>query len=83
MKKAPQNEVSFRGQGETITATLPRIQVNCNGYSEYIPAECFRALHNEAAGLIHGTVTLTLHIRDRKLARFATSRERSYLPDEG
>jgi hypothetical protein len=31
------------------------------------------------AGLEHGTATLVIHIRDGKLARYTTGRERSHM----
>jgi hypothetical protein len=51
------------------------------GYSSKIPTKAFTALSWEAAKIVHGTATLTLHIRDGKLARFVTSRERSFIED--
>jgi hypothetical protein len=49
------------------------------GYSGKIPTEAFRALEWELAGLVHGTASLTIHIRDGKLVRFTTVRERSHM----
>jgi hypothetical protein len=42
-------------------------------------AGAIAALENELIGILHGTVTLTIFVRDGHLARYATSRERSYL----
>jgi hypothetical protein len=52
-----------------------------SGYSSKIPTAAITALEWELAGLVHGTASLTLHIRDGKLARFTTSRERSFIGD--
>jgi hypothetical protein len=51
-----------------------------NGYSGKIPKAGIIALEWEAAGITHGTATLTLHIRDGRLARYTTDRERSFVP---
>jgi hypothetical protein len=51
------------------------------GYSGKIPTPVLTALSLELAGLVHGTATLTIHIRDGRLARFATGRERSFMAD--
>jgi hypothetical protein len=52
------------------------------GYSGKIPTPAFTALSWELAGLVHGTATLIIHIRDGKLARFTTGRETSHLAPE-
>ena len=49
------------------------------GFGGNIPADAFDALEMEAAGLMHGTVTLVIHIKDGNLTRFVTSRERSII----
>ena len=54
--------------------------VDLPGYNGTIPVVAVNALGQEAVGIIHGTVTLTLHIKDGNLIRFATSRERSFVP---
>jgi hypothetical protein len=51
------------------------------GCSGAIPPSAVRALEHEARGLVHGTVSLTLHIRDGQLARYITNRERSYMAE--
>jgi hypothetical protein len=60
--------------------------VNCElkagEYSGYIPPETITALSWELAGLVHGTATLTIHIRDGKMERFTTGRETSHLAPE-
>jgi hypothetical protein len=50
------------------------------GYIGNIPPAAVRELENEAAGLMHGTATLTLHIKDGIMVRFTTNRERSFVP---
>ncbi|MDR2742616.1 MAG: hypothetical protein LBB98_10760 [Treponema sp.] len=52
-----------------------------DGYSGKIPMAAITDLEWEAAGIMHGTATLILHIRDSKLARFTTSRERSHMAE--
>ena len=64
---------SFRGSSSNNTT------VSQLGYNGYIPAQAFTDLSWEAAGVIYGTATLKLHIRDGKLVRYATSRERSFV----
>jgi len=45
-----------------------------------IPPEAFQAFECEAAGVIHGTVTLTLHVKDGHLIRYTIDRELSFVP---
>jgi hypothetical protein len=54
-----------------------------DGYSGKIPTAAIIALEWELAGLDHGTATLAIHIRDGRLARFVTNRERSHLMEDG
>jgi hypothetical protein len=49
------------------------------GYSGKIPTAAIIALEWELAKLEHGTANLTIHIRDGRLARFTTGRERSHM----
>jgi hypothetical protein len=51
------------------------------GYSGKIPAAAIAVLEWELAGIEHGTANLTLHVRDGRLARFATGRERSHMAE--
>jgi hypothetical protein len=53
------------------------------GYSGKIPAAAIAALEWELAGVEHGTASLTLHVRDGRLARFATGRDRSHMAGGG
>ena len=67
------------GNSKTIndTSTMPR-----KSYSGKIPVDAFNALEWEAAGLVNGTATLILHIRDGELISYVTSRERCFVPKE-
>jgi hypothetical protein len=51
-----------------------------DGYSGKIPTVGIVDLERETAGIMHGTATLTLHIKDGYLIRYTTSRERSFVP---
>jgi hypothetical protein len=53
------------------------------GYSSKIPTAAIIALEWELAKLEHGTANLTIHVRDGKLARFTTGRERSHHIETG
>jgi hypothetical protein len=52
------------------------------GYSGKIPAAAFAALEWEVSGIMYGTATLTIHIRDGRLARFTTRRECSHMAED-
>jgi hypothetical protein len=45
-----------------------------------IPPEIIKLVEAEIQGLSHGSVTLTIHLRDYR-PRFVIGRERSLLPD--
>jgi hypothetical protein len=51
-----------------------------DGYSGKVPTAGITGLEWEAAGIMHGTAALTLYIKDGKLVRYTTSRERSIVP---
>jgi len=51
-----------------------------NGFNGNIPPAAIQALEQEAAGVMHGVVTLTFHIKDGHLIRYATGRDRSFVP---
>jgi hypothetical protein len=51
------------------------------GYSGKIPEAALIALEHELVSLIHGTATLTFHIRDGRLTRFTAGRECSFVED--
>jgi excisionase family DNA binding protein len=71
-KKAPQSGGLIRGN-DNLTITQ-------SGYSGKIPVSGIIDLEHELIGLMHGTATLTLHVKDGHLTRFTTSRERSFVP---
>ena len=52
------------------------------GYSGRVPPAAIMSLEWELTGLAHGTVNLTLYIRDGKLVRYATGRERTYVVEK-
>jgi hypothetical protein len=66
-----------------LKAAPSAIQAQQGGYSGKIPVVAITAMEWELAGLVHGTATLTIHIRDGKLARFTTGRERSHIVETG
>jgi hypothetical protein len=45
-----------------------------------IPLDVIRILEAEIDGVTHGTVSLTIHLRDNH-TRFVIGRERSFLPE--
>jgi hypothetical protein len=47
-----------------------------------IPVAAITALEQEVVGLVHGIASLTIHIRDGKLARFTTGRECSFMAEQ-
>jgi len=70
-KKEPLQGEPIRGNDNpTITQT---------GYNGHIPPAAINALEKELLGLVHGTTSLTIHIRDGRFARFTTGRERSHM----
>jgi hypothetical protein len=71
-KLPPQGGEPIRG-GDALNITQ-------NGYSGNIPTAGIIALEQELTGLAHGTATLTIHIKDGQLVRYAASRERSFVP---
>jgi hypothetical protein len=62
------------------TAEQVRKEIAAGGYSGKIPTAGLTALEWELTGLVHGKAILEVHIRDGKLARFTTARERSFVP---
>jgi hypothetical protein len=46
-----------------------------------IPTSAVIGLEQELAGLEHGIATLVIHVRDGRLARFTTGRERSHMAE--
>ncbi|MDR0476043.1 MAG: hypothetical protein LBH43_20550 [Treponema sp.] len=70
--KTPLQDKSIQGGN---TSTISRI-----GYLGNIPPAAVQALENEAAGLIHGTIMLTLHVKDGHLIRYVIGKEHSFIP---
>ena len=60
-EKTPQDARSLRGSSSNNT-TVPQ-----TAYSGKIPVKDFMALEKELFGMAHGTVSLTIAIRDGKL----------------
>ena len=56
-----------------------RKEIAEGGYSGKIPTAAISELSWEIAGLKHGSASLTMQIRDGKLIRFTTERERSFI----
>jgi hypothetical protein len=54
--------------------------VDLPGYNGTIPIAAVHALEREATGILHGTIILSLYIKDGSLYRFTTSREQSFIP---
>jgi hypothetical protein len=61
---------------------MNKSQSGQKGYSGKIPVAAIIAFERELVGLLHGTATLTIHVRYGKLERFATGRERSFIPEQ-
>lgn len=72
--KNPANPDMNRSAGFIDTLTITN-----NGYSGNIPVVSIMALEHEVTGLVHGVAVLELHVRDGKLARFVTRKERSFI----
>lgn len=72
MKEPHRSNKLVRGGDNPIVAEC--------GYSSNIPSMAVQALEQEVAGLMHGVVSLTLHVKDGNLIRYTTNRERSYVP---
>jgi hypothetical protein len=53
------------------------------GYSGKVPAMAITALELEVAELVYGTATLTIHVKDGRMVRFTTGRERSHVAEDG
>jgi len=68
------SEKNFQSDGLTQCNSI-----DLPGYNGGVPVAAIKELEREAAGIMHGTITLTLHIKDGNLIRFTTSRERSFI----
>jgi hypothetical protein len=53
-----------------------------SGYSGKIPTAAILAFERELAGIVHGAVSITFHIRDAKLTRYEIDRRTSFLPED-
>ena len=73
MKKPLQGK-PIRG-GDALTVTEKTF--DCN-----ILTSAIDALNEELTGLLHGSVSLTVFIKDGRLSRFTLNRERSIVPDK-
>ena len=71
-KKAPQSGELIRGGADNLHS------ITETGYSGKVPVAGIIELERESIGIVHGIAILELHIRDGKLARFVSSRERSF-----
>jgi len=74
----PEKEKPLQGWGPIRGGDTSTISQT--GYIGNIPSEAIQVLEHEIAGLIHGTATLTIHIKDGNLIRYTTNRERSFVP---
>jgi hypothetical protein len=70
-------KLPLQGGAPILGDDTPNItQGGCSGT---IPVAAITGLEQELAGLEHGIATLVVHVRDGKLARFTTGRERSHV----
>ena len=76
-KKAPRSGELLRGKTDD-TNSIAKI-----GYNGYIPPLAIDALERETYGLVHGIARLEIHVRDGKLYRFVSGRERSHFAKGG
>ena len=74
IKEPPQGGRPIRGKSNDAF-TIPQ-----TGYNGYIPPIAFNSLEHELAGLVHGSASLELYIKDGHLLRYKVSRERSFIP---
>ena len=75
-EKPRQSKEPVRGSSSDNT-TVAQI-----AYNGKIPAKDFKALENELAGMTHGTVSLTISIRDGQLQYSRISKEYTLKEDE-
>ena len=60
-------------------ASGQKVQSDCSGE---IPTAAFSAFERELTGLLHGTASITFHVRDGKLARYEIEKRISCLPEK-
>ena len=77
----PEKEKSFQ-DGQPIQSGDDASKMTDKAFDGNIPAEAVYSLGREAAGLMHGTVALIVHIKDGHLLRYTTNRKRSFSPDK-
>ncbi|GEM_PF-6726429 len=47
-----------------------------------LPTSIINKIESEAAGLSHGIITVSIHIRDKKLSRYVLIKEESFLTSD-
>jgi len=67
-KEKPLQGKPIRGSGEN--SMIAEI-----GYKSNIPLAAINSLERELTGLAHGTVSLSVYVRDGRITRFTTNRE--------
>jgi hypothetical protein len=80
VKTMPENKEPLQGGQPIRGKSYGTFTVSQAGYNGNIPPTAFEALKHEAAGLLHGTASLTIHVKDGHLLRYVTNRERSFVP---
>ena len=75
-KENPLQGKPIRGNGENSMIAETDYKSNL------IPIAAINSLERELTGLTHGIASLTIHVRDNHIARFAVSRERSFIPEQ-
>ena len=76
----PEKEKPLQGGRPIQGKSADNLRIADKTFDGNIPPAAFNALEHETAGLMHGTATLTLHVKDGHLLRYVTSRERSFVP---
>ena len=79
MKHKPEKEKTPRS-GELLRGDDGTFNIAAKAFDGKIPQDAFNDLEHEATGIIHGVVTLTVHVKDGRLSRYVIGRERSYVP---
>jgi hypothetical protein len=65
-----------------IGIRLAAAQEKALAKSKLIPQEIIKKLEREMFEITHGTVFMTIHLRDHK-PRFVIGREQSFMPEDG
>jgi hypothetical protein len=66
-------------QGEPIRGS-DTLKITERPFDGNIPNTAINVFKQEATGIMHGTVTLTIHVKDGLLSRYVINRERSIIP---